>query len=46
VAHWASESLWLEGAATLLGERLPGVEFRVSGLRTDPWTFAVGASAD
>lgn len=46
VAHWASESLWLEGAAQLLADRLPGAEFRVSALRTDPWTFAVGASAD
>ncbi|QBE47491.1 Nif3-like dinuclear metal center hexameric protein [Leucobacter triazinivorans] len=46
VAHWASESLWLEGAAEMLAERLPGAEFRVSALRTDPWTFAVGASAD
>jgi dinuclear metal center YbgI/SA1388 family protein len=44
VAHWASESLWLEGAAERLSARLPGVEFAVSGLRTDPWSFAVGAS--
>lgn len=43
VAHWASESLWLDGAARELGERLPGVEFRVSGIRTDPWSFSVGA---
>lgn len=43
VAHWASESLWLDGAASELGERLPGVEFRVSGIRTDPWSFSVGA---
>ncbi|MEJ6490466.1 Nif3-like dinuclear metal center hexameric protein [Leucobacter sp. USCH14] len=43
VAHWASESLWLEGAAARLSERLPGVEFRVSGIRTDPWSFSVGA---
>lgn len=41
VAHWASESLWLAGAAERLAERLPGVEFTVSALRTDPWTFAV-----
>lgn len=41
VAHWASESLWLEGAASLLSERLPGVELRVSDLRTDPWVFSV-----
>ncbi|WP_125099723.1 Nif3-like dinuclear metal center hexameric protein [Leucobacter chromiireducens] len=45
VAHWASESLWLDGAAELLGERLPGVTFRVSARRTDPWVFSVGASA-
>ena len=43
VAHWASESLWLQGAAERLAAMLPEVEFRVSGLRTDPWTFAVGA---
>lgn len=43
IAHWASESLWLECAADLLGEMLPGVEFRVSTLRTDPWDFAIGA---
>lgn len=42
VAHWASESLWLEGAAEALSERLPGVEVRVSTRRTDPWSFAVG----
>ncbi|SDQ32170.1 Nif3-like dinuclear metal center hexameric protein [Leucobacter chromiiresistens] len=43
VAHWASESLWLAGAADRLWARLPGVEFRVSARRTDPWTFSVGA---
>ena len=41
VAHWASESLWLDEAAARLGARLPGIEFRVSARRTDPWTFAV-----
>ncbi len=43
VAHWASESLWLAGAADRLSARLPGVEFRLSARRTDPWTFSVGA---
>ncbi|GAA1319515.1 Nif3-like dinuclear metal center hexameric protein [Leucobacter albus] len=43
VAHWASESLWLRGAADELSSRLPGVEFRVSELCTDPWSFSVGA---
>lgn len=44
VAHWASESLWLEGAATRLQTQLPGVEVRVSTLRTDPWTFSISPS--
>lgn len=43
VSHWASESLWLQGAAERLAEQLPGVEFRVSTTRTDPWTFSIGA---
>lgn len=46
VAHWASESLWLEDAAEQLAALLPGVEFRVSALRTDPWTFSAGAQPD
>ncbi|MBL3686987.1 Nif3-like dinuclear metal center hexameric protein [Leucobacter zeae] len=41
VAHWASESLWLDGAAERLAAALPGVEFRVSRIRTDPWDFVV-----
>ena len=46
VAHWASESLWLDGAAERLGSALPGATFRVSRIRTDPWVFSVGASAE
>lgn len=42
ISHWAAESLWLGGAAERLAAELPGVEFRVSTLRTDPWSFAVG----
>lgn len=45
VSHWASESLWLEGAAERLREALPGLDVRVSTRRTDPWTFARGALA-
>lgn len=41
LSHWASEWLWLDVAARELAERLPGVEFRVSDLRTDPWDFVV-----
>lgn len=41
VAHWAAESLWLQGAAERLRAELPGVEFRVSERRTDPWDFVI-----
>ncbi|QEO13058.1 Nif3-like dinuclear metal center hexameric protein [Agromyces intestinalis] len=41
VSHWASEWLWLERAAAELAEALPGLDIRVSELRTDPWDFAV-----
>lgn len=42
VAHWASESLWLEGAAEQLRQALPGVRVSVSEINTDPWQFRVG----
>lgn len=41
VSHWASEWLWLEGAADALRRELPGLDVRVSELRTDPWDFVV-----
>jgi dinuclear metal center YbgI/SA1388 family protein len=41
VSHWASEWLWLDTAARQLSEALPGVEFVVSDLRTDPWDFVI-----
>ena len=48
--HWATESLWLAGAARRLeaalaeGDRTASrVETHISTLRTDPWTFVVGA---
>jgi dinuclear metal center YbgI/SA1388 family protein len=49
--HWATESLWLESGRQRLVAALeqgPGaarVETRVSALRTEPWTFVVGANA-
>ncbi|GAA2037178.1 Nif3-like dinuclear metal center hexameric protein [Terrabacter terrae] len=49
--HWATESLWLEsGRARLLGAlghpaAAARVETRVSAIRTEPWTFVVGANA-
>lgn len=45
VSHWAAESLWLQGAAHRLSQALPGVEFKVSEHRTDPWSFAVGCDS-
>ncbi|NHN57358.1 Nif3-like dinuclear metal center hexameric protein [Calidifontibacter sp. DB0510] len=43
--HWATESLWLQGAADRLREALAeqgySVEIRISTLRTDPWDFLV-----
>jgi dinuclear metal center YbgI/SA1388 family protein len=49
--HWATESLWLadgrERLVSALGQA-PGatrVETRVSTIRTEPWTFVVGANA-
>jgi dinuclear metal center YbgI/SA1388 family protein len=49
--HWATESLWLASARERLLSALdhvPGatrVETRVSTIRTEPWTFVVGANA-
>ena len=46
--HWASEQVWLPRAERALldalGERAAEVETHVSAVRTDPWTFVVGAS--
>ena len=50
--HWATESLWLAGAAERVrtaiadgGEGAPKVETHISTLRTDPWDFVVGAES-
>ena len=40
-AHWASEHLWLEGAAQRLREAHPDLEVRVSQRRTDPFDFRI-----
>ncbi|NLT26929.1 MAG: Nif3-like dinuclear metal center hexameric protein [Microbacteriaceae bacterium] len=40
-AHWASERLWLEGAAERLRAAHPDLEVRVSDLRTDPFDFRI-----
>lgn len=41
VSHWASEWLWLDGAAAALRNTFPDLDVRVSELRTDPWDFVV-----
>lgn len=50
--HWATESLWLAGAERQLLAALGAdpaaptrVESRISSIRTEPWTFVVGANA-
>jgi dinuclear metal center YbgI/SA1388 family protein len=50
--HWATESLWLANARDRLLDTLgeqgmtpTRVETRVSAIRTEPWTFVVGANA-
>ncbi|GAB3447121.1 Nif3-like dinuclear metal center hexameric protein [Phycicoccus ginsengisoli] len=49
--HWATESLWLAGAAERLVAALADagwapstVDTHISTLRTDPWDFTVGAT--
>ncbi|MFF7943033.1 Nif3-like dinuclear metal center hexameric protein [Nocardia gamkensis] len=37
-AHWATEFPWCAQAETVVRTALPGLETRVSTLRTDPWT--------
>lgn len=48
--HYATESLWLAGAARRLSDALASrgtsVETSVSTLRTDPWDFLVGQRPD
>ena len=48
--HWATESLWLEHALERLvaalsdaGHEVDRLETSVSAVRTDPWSFTVGA---
>lgn len=41
ISHWAAEWIWLDNAKAQLERLIPGVEFVVSEINTDPWTFAV-----
>lgn len=41
IPHFAAEWPWLSVAAEELRAQFPSVEFEVSEINTDPWTFAV-----
>lgn len=41
IPHFSAEWPWLNQAAAELQEAFPSVEFVVSEINTDPWTFAV-----
>ena len=41
ISHWAAEWVWLESAKSQLEKLNSQVEFVVSEINTDPWTFAV-----
>ena len=41
ISHWAAEWVWLESAKAQLEKLNSQVEFVVSEINTDPWTFAV-----
>ena len=41
ISHFAAESLWLEPAAAEIAKLVPGVEFLVSEIVTDPWSFTI-----
>ena len=47
--HWASEHVWLASAQRRLLEAVSGgssgLDTVISTLRTEPWTFVVGANA-
>jgi hypothetical protein len=41
ISHWAAEWVWLVSAKAQLEKLNSQVEFVVSEINTDPWTFAV-----
>ena len=41
ISHYAAESLWLFPAAGQLSKLVPGVEFIVSEVSTDPWSMSI-----
>ena len=41
ISHYAAESLWLSPAVSQLSKLVPGVEFIVSEVSTDPWSMSI-----
>jgi dinuclear metal center YbgI/SA1388 family protein len=41
VSHYAAESLWLIAAVSELSKLVPGVEFIISEVSTDPWSMSI-----
>jgi dinuclear metal center YbgI/SA1388 family protein len=41
ISHFAAESLWLPEAGKQLRAELSEVEFLISGVSTDPWSFVI-----
>jgi len=41
ISHFAAESLWLEPTSAQLAKLVPGVEFLISEINTDPWSLTV-----
>ena len=46
ISHWAAESLWLEKAKTVLEAAHSEIEFMVSEVVTDPWSFVINREND
>lgn len=46
VSHWAAESLWLQTAQNQLRQQAPDLQFSISTVVTDPWTFSVNRSGE
>jgi len=46
ISHWAAESLWLAVAKERLRRVLPQVDFKISEVVTDPWTFSINRGTE
>ncbi len=46
ISHWAAESLWLDQAKRQLEQAHGEIEFMVSEVVTDPWSFVINREND